>query len=127
MNKSEKEFDALIQEALTKEEAKYFEEMAEQNVPQMILGLFKGKNSWLNFVITIVNLVVLGIGIYAFIEMLNAVDTNDKLEWMFYTLICFLMMMLFKLWSWNQLDKNALMREIKRLEYQVSLLSKNKE
>ena len=127
MNKSEKEFDALIQEALTKEEAKYFEELAEQNVPQMILGLFKGKNSWLNIVITIVNLVVLGIGIYAFIEMMNAEDTNDKLEWMFYTLICFLMMMLFKLWSWNQLDKNALMREIKRLEYQVSLLSKSKD
>ena len=127
MNKSEKEFDALIQEALTKEEAKYFEEMAEQNVPQMILGLFKGKNSWLNIVIVIVNLVVLAISIYTLIEMLNATEINDKIEWMFYTLICFLMMLLFKLWSWNQLDKNALMREIKRLEYQVSLLSKSKD
>lgn len=127
MNKSEKEFDALIQEALSKEEAKYFEEMAEQNIPQMVLGLFKGKNSWLNIVMIVVNLVVFGIGIYTFTEMLKTESTNLKLEWMFYTLMCFLMMVLFKLWSWNQMDRNALIREIKRLEYQVSLLSKKKE
>lgn len=126
MNKSEKEFDALIQEALSKEEAKYFDEMAEQNIPQMVLGLFKGKNSWLNIVMIVVNLVVFGIGIYTFTEMLKAESTNLKLEWMFYTLMCFLMMVLFKLWSWNQMDRNALIREIKRLEYQVSLLSKKK-
>lgn len=127
MNKSEKEFDALIQEALSKEEAKYFEEMAEQNIPQMVLGLFKGKNSWLNIVMIVVNLVVFGIGIYTFTEMLKTESTNLKLEWMFYTLMCFLMMVLFKLWSWNQMDRNALIREIKRLEYQVSLLSKRRE
>lgn len=127
MNKSEKEFDALIQEALSKEEAKYFDEMAEQNIPQMVLGLFKGKNSWLNIVMIVVNLVVFGIGIYTFTEMLKTESTNLKLEWMFYTLMCFLMMVLFKLWSWNQMDRNALIREIKRLEYQVSLLSKKKE
>ncbi|NVJ46612.1 MAG: hypothetical protein HWE21_10350 [Cytophagia bacterium] len=126
MNKSEKEFDVLIQEALSKEEAKYFDEMAEQNVPQMVLGLFKGKNSWLNIVMIVVNLGVFGIGIYTFTEMLKTESTNLKLEWMFYTLMCFLMMVLFKLWSWNQMDRNALMREIKRLEYQVSLLSKKK-
>lgn len=126
MNKSEKEFDALIQEALSKEEAKYFDEMAEQNIPEMVLGLFKGKNSWLNIVMIVVNLVVFGIGIYTFTEMLKTESTNLKLEWMFYTLMCFLMMVLFKLWSWNQMDRNALIREIKRLEYQVSLLSKKK-
>lgn len=126
MNKSEKEFDVLIQEALSKEEAKYFDEMAEQNVPQMVLGLFKGKNSWLNIVMIVVNLGVFGIGIYTFTEMLKTESTNLKLEWMFYTLMCFLMMVLFKLWSWNQMDRNALMREIKRLEYQVSLLNKKK-
>lgn len=127
MNNSEKEFDHLIQEALSKEEAKYFNKLGEQNVPQMVLGLYKGKNSWLNIVITIINLVVLGLGIYTFLEMLAAEETNLKIEWMFYTITCFLLMMMFKIWSWNQMDKNAQMREIKRLEYQVSLLSKSKD
>lgn len=127
MNNSEKEFDHLIQEALSKEEAKYFNKLGEQNVPQMVLGLYKGKNSWLNIVITIINLVVLGLGIYSFVEMLAAEETMLKIEWMFYTITCFLLMMMFKIWSWNQMDKNAMMREIKRLEYQVSLLSKSKD
>ncbi|WP_339609081.1 DUF6768 family protein [uncultured Roseivirga sp.] len=34
---------------------------------------------------------------------------------------------LFKIWSWNQMDKNSLLREIKRLEFQVSLLGKKKQ
>lgn len=124
MNKSEKEFDDLIQEALSKEEAEYFSKLGEQNVPQMVLGLFKGKNSWLNILIAVINIVAFGVAVFTFIQMLNTTETNDKLEWMFYTLICFIMMVLLKIWSWNQLDKNALLREIKRLEYQVSLLGR---
>ena len=124
MNKSEKEFDAIIQEALTKEEAQYFEQMGEQNLPQMLLGLYKGKNSWLIVVMTIMHLLIFGVGIYTFIEMLNAQETNVKMEWMLYTILCFITMAMLKNYSWNQLDKNALIREIKRLEYQVSLLQK---
>ena len=126
MNKSEKEFDAIIQEALTKEEAQYFEQMGEQNLPQMLIGLYKGKNSWLNVVIMVMTFVVLGIGIYTFIQMLNATETNLKIEWMFYTILCFINISMLKIYSWNQLDKNALIREIKRLEYQVALLNKKK-
>ena len=126
MNSTEKELDALIEEALSKEEARYFEEMGEQSLPQMLLGLFKGKNSWFNVMIMIVHLLVFAASIYTFIEMLNSEQVTQKLEWMFYTLIGFIAMAMLKIWSWNQLDKNALLREIKRLEYQVALLSKKK-
>ncbi len=124
MNKSEKEFDALIQEALTKEEAQYFEQMGEQNLPQMLVGLYKGKNSWLNVVMAIMVVGLLAVGIYTFIEMLNTTDASLKMEWMFYTIICFITIAMMKIYSWNQLDKNAMMREMKRLEYQISLLQK---
>lgn len=125
MNKSDKEVDDLIHQALSKEEAAYFDKMGEQNIPQQLLGLFKGKNMWMNVVMVIMNLVVLGISVYTFINMLEAEVMNDKIEWLFYTLISFMTMMLFKLWGWNQMDKNVLMREIKRLEYQISLLKSN--
>jgi len=32
--------------------------------------------------------------------------------------------MALKLWSWMQMDRNAVMREIKRLELQVSAIAK---
>ena len=124
MSKSDREIDELIHQALSKEEADYFDKLEEQTIPQAVFGLFRGKNSWMNVVMVIVNLIVLGIAIYTFIEMLNTRETNTKMEWMFYTLICFMSMVLFKIWGWNQMDKNALMREIKRLEFQISILRK---
>lgn len=84
--------------------------MGEQNFSQMLLGLYKGKNSWLNVVIGAMTFVVLGIDIYTFIQMLNATDTNLKIEWMFYTMLCFINIYMLKIYSWNQLDKNALIR-----------------
>ncbi|KYG82339.1 DUF6768 family protein [Roseivirga echinicomitans] len=127
MNDSEKEMDDLIHQALTKEEAAYYDQLGEQNMPQMILGLFKGKNSWITLVMFVFNLVVLGLSIYTFVEMLNTDVIVDKLEWAVYTLLGFITMSLLKVYNWNQMDKNALLREIKRLEFQVSLLGKKGE
>jgi hypothetical protein len=126
MNNSDKEVDDLIHQALTKEEAAYFEKMGEQNIPQQVFSLFKGKNKWMNVLMVGMNLIVFAVAVYTFINMLDAEVINDKLEWMFYTLISFMVMSLLKSWGWNQMDKNALMREIKRLEYQVSLLKQDK-
>ena len=127
MKKSDKEIDTLIQQALSREEAEYFDQLGEQNIPQQLLGLLKGKNSWMNIVMIIMHLVVLGIAIWTFTEMLATEVIGEKLEWMFYTLVCFLAMVLFKIYGWNQMDKNAVLREVKRLEYQVSLLQAEKQ
>ena len=127
MSNQDKELDELIQKALSREEAAYFDQLGEQNIPQQLLGLFKGKNSWMNVVMVVFHLVVLGIGIWTFTEMLDTEAIGKKMEWMFYTLLCFLTMMLMKVWGWNQMDKNVVLREVKRLEYQVSLLQAEKK
>lgn len=127
MNKSDKEIDELIQQALSKEEAAYFDQMGEQNIPEQLFGLLKGKNSWMNWVVIVMHMIVLGVAIWTFTHMLETDVTSDKLEWMFYTIACFLVMVMLKLWGWNQMDKNATMREIKRLEYQISLLRREQK
>ena len=127
MDKSDKELDQLIQQALSREEAEYFEKLGQQNIPQQLIGLFRGKNSWMNIVISVMHLVVLAIATWTFTEMLKTDIMVEKLEWMFYTIICFMSMMLFKLWGWNQMDKNVVLREVKRLEYQIALLQAEKK
>ena len=126
MNKTDKEIDALIHEALYKEEAEYFDKLGEQNVPQMLSGLFRGKNSWLNIYVLIIQLAIFGVSIWTFTEFLAAEVLTVKVEWMFYTLIGWIAMAMLKQWNWNQMDKNELKREMKRLEYQISLLTKDK-
>ncbi len=124
MNKTDKEIDALIHEALNKEEAEYFDKLGEQNVPQMLGGLFRGKNSWLNIYVLIMQLIIFGVTVWTFLEFLGAEEMMQKMEWMFYTLLGWIATAMLKQWSWNQMDKNELKREIKRLEYQLSLLGK---
>ncbi len=124
MNKTDKEIDALIHEALNKEEAEYFDKLGEQNVPQMLSGLFTGKNSWLNIYVIVFQLLIFGATIWTFTEFLAAEEMIPKMEWMFYSLVGWVAMAMLKQFSWNQMDKNQLKREIKRLEYQVSLLGK---
>lgn len=127
MKKSDKEIDELIHSALSKEEADYFDQLGEQNIPQQLFGLLRGKNSWMNWVMIIMHVIVLAIAVWTFTEMLATDVVGEKLEWMFYTIVCFLVMVMFKLWGWNQMDKNAVLREVKRLEYQVSLLKQQQK
>lgn len=124
MDKSEKEVDKLIHEAFSLEESEYFDRLGEQNIPQMMTGLFKGKLAWMNVLVVIITLVVFSLTVYAFIEMLATEVTNDKLEWMTYSILGFVALSLLKTWGWNQIDKNALLREIKRLEFQISIMKK---
>ena len=124
MDKSEKEVDKLIHEAFSMEESEYFFQLGEQNVPQMMSGLFKGKLAWMNVLMIIITLIIFVLTVFTFTELLATEVLNDKLEWITYTILGFVAMALMKTWGWNQFDKNALLREIKRLEFQISLLKK---
>ncbi|TNJ42157.1 hypothetical protein KFZ70_15420 [Tamlana fucoidanivorans] len=117
------DIDKLIKETLTKEEAKFYDELDEQTFFQMILGVFKGKNSWIVFLMNIVNIIIFGLLIYCVIQTMDVENTNDLILWVGAVIICFLTMSMIKLYIWMQIHKNAVIREIKRLELQVSSLS----
>ncbi|RNC87116.1 MAG: hypothetical protein ED556_06740 [Winogradskyella sp.] len=117
------EIDELIKETLSEEEAKFYDELEEQNLINMIFGIFKGKNSWINIVTSIVQVLWFALFIYCAIQFFNAEETNELIRWGLYGVLSIMASSLLKLFSWMQMDKKALIREIKRLEIQVSSLS----
>ena len=121
-NKME-DIDKLIKETLTEEESKFYDELDEQNVLQMIVGLFKGKNKWIMYLMNLMTLIFFGLFIYCIIEFFNTDVTNDLIKWGIGGFIFLLAVSMLKIFAWMQMDKNALIREIKRLELQVSSLS----
>ncbi len=123
MKNDMKDIDELIKETLTQEEAKFYDELDEQNLLEMIGGLFKTKNSWLIIAMNLVNIVAFVFLIYCIVQFLNTNDTNELIRWFAVGFICMMFMMMIKLFSWMQMDKNALLRELKRLELQVSSLA----
>lgn len=121
-NKME-DIDKLIKETLSEEEAKFYDELEEQNLFQMLEGLFRGKNSWLVLIMNVMNALVFGLLIYCIIQTTHVEKTNDLILWVGGVLLCFLTMSMLKIYMWMQMHRNAVIREIKRLELQVSSLS----
>ena len=117
------DIDQLIKDTLTKEEAKFYDELEEQNVLGMIFGLFQGKNKWILIMMNIMTLVFFGLFIYCLVQFFDAEATKDLLKWGFGSIIFMLGVSMLKVFAWMQMDKNALLRELKRLELQVSSLS----
>jgi len=121
-NKME-DIDKLIKETLTEEEAKFYDGLEEQGFFKSLGGLFKGKNSWLTLILNVFNAIIFGLLIYSIIQTMEVEKTNDLILWVTAVVLCFISMSIIKIYFWMQINKNALIREIKRLELQVSSLS----
>lgn len=123
MKTNMEDIDKLIKDTLTEEEAKFYDSLNEQSVFAMIAGLYKGKNLWFTIVMHVVNIVAFGLMIYCLIQTFDVENTNDLMLWIAGFFICFITMSMLKIYAWMQIHRNALTREIKRLELQVSSLS----
>jgi len=123
MTKDFEKIDLLIKEALTEEERKFYDNLDEQNVFQMLGDLFSGKNKWIIILMNIVNLIVFGLLIYCVIQFFNTDVTNELIKWTAAGFICLMMVSMLKMFIWMQMDKNSIKRELKRLELQVLTLS----
>ncbi len=120
------EIDELIKQTLNEEEADFYNELDEQNVLEMLGGLFHGKNRWIMILLNIVMVVVFVIFIYCLINFLSTENTNELLRWGAGGFLCLTSILLVKLFVWMQMDKNAILREMKRLELQISSLAAKK-
>ncbi len=123
MKKHNEKIDDLIKETLNAEEAKFYDELEEQDLFGMVGGVFKGKMKWFAIVMNIVNLLVFGLLIYCIAEFINMEETADLIKMAVAIGACIMMMSMIKLYMWMQLDKNAILRELKRVELQVAALS----
>jgi uncharacterized membrane protein YciS (DUF1049 family) len=123
MKNNNEDIDRLIKETLTEEEAKFYDKLDEQNLLQMLGGIFKGKNTWFAVLLNIMNAIVFGLFIYCIIQTMDVENTNDLILWVGGSILCFMTMSMIKIYFWMQIHRNALTREIKRLELQVSSLS----
>jgi hypothetical protein len=123
MKNSMEEIDDLIKESLTKEEVDFYNSLDEQNLMEMVGGLFKTKMRWLLILMNIVQVIAFGLFIYCLVEFFNTNMTNELIKWGAGGFLFLMMSSMMKLFSWMQMDKNSILRELKRLELQVASLS----
>ena len=126
MKKEIDDIDALIKEALSSEEAEFYEGLKEKNLFGKITEVYKGKMGWLAITMNIVHLLFFVFFIFALVEFFNAQTTQDMILWCAAGFLSMIFMAMLKLYIWMQMDKNDIIRELKRIELQLLTISNQK-
>jgi len=123
MNMKKEEIDKLITESLSKDDAEFYKTLEqEEGILKMWGGIYKGKTGWLAVVQSVLITIFVVVAVYCGYHFFTVQTTPEILRYgagMFLAMIVIGMM---KIWLWMQTDKNAILREMKRMEYQVAVL-----
>jgi len=125
MKEEQENIDDLIKQALSEEESTILERLDEQSIFEQVMSTYQGKMKWLGIYVTFLILVFTVFLIYCLVEFLRTEDIRQMLLWGAGMGASFLMVMMLKIWKFMQMNKNTVLREIKRLELHIAALHKN--
>lgn len=114
--------DALIREALSEEDRAHFD-VEEPTLPEQVFSLFRGRWRWMNVLIVVIMLALFVAAVVTGIRFFEADDAATMLRWGAVAWLCWFAVGFLKLWTWMEMERFAIVREIKRLELQVANLS----
>ncbi len=118
------ELDRKIRETLRKEDAEIFDDLGgEPSVFEMLMETCRGRHRWLNILGAFWTLVFLVLGILAAVKFFGAESTRNIVMWAAACILCMSAVSMLKVWYFLEINKNALTREIKRLELQIARLA----
>ncbi len=118
------ELDRKIREALRKEDAELYKDFDEEpSVFEMLVETCRGRRRWLNVLGAFWTLVFLVLGILSAVRFFGAETTRDIVMWAAACILCMSAVSMLKVWYFLEMNRNALTREIKRLELQIARLA----
>ena len=123
MTPRDNDVDTLIREALSREEAEFFDRLGEPSVPEMLSDAFRGRHWWLNVLAGLLTLAAVIATFYCAVRFFGTTDLGERLSWGIGIVSGLVFTMALKVWYWMEMQRNALTREIKRLELQVAHLA----
>lgn len=121
--KKEENIDELIKQALSEEESEYLQKLGDQSLLEEGLDLFKGRRGWISIWIGFVIFVVFIGSIYCAVQFFAVTEVKELMIWGGGFFFGMFMVTSLKIWAWMQMDRNAIIRELKRLELQVAVLN----
>ena len=122
--KEHSDIDDKIRRALAEDDQSLdFGPPAEQGIIEMMLGMYRGRLLWLNVLVSIFQLLFMALAIWSAVSFFSATEVRDQI--LFSTLFLWGVGVtgMFKIWFWMVMNRNALIREVKRLELQVASLT----
>lgn len=115
--------DQAIRQAMSAEDAEFLARFEAETPIAEALGTFRGKWGALNIFAAIITFAMFGGFVYCVWNLLQTDDVRATLLWSTGALITALAVAMLKLYFWMEMNKNVMLREVKRLELQVARLA----
>lgn len=116
------EIDRLIKESLNKDEAEFYNSFEEESFFKMMTSHYRDKMAWMAYLTSAVHLIVVIVAVYCGYQLFTIEGTTEILRYGSVMFIALIFAAMIKLWHWMQIDKNSVLREMKRIEFQIALL-----
>jgi hypothetical protein len=109
---------------LSAEDAELFDRLGlDQAFHRQVLATFEGQLRWVNVAGWIAGFVLFAVACVMAWRFVDASGIDEMLRWGAASALAFAGLALIKVWFWMELQKNAILREVKRLELQVASLA----
>lgn len=120
-----KDIDRKIREALAEDDADLLDRLgAQESLPEMMAGVFHGRPLWITVIGYVFIFVFLGIAIWSVFRFFDATGVRDQIFWAAAFLYSGMAVAFLKIWFWLEMQKNSVIREVKRVELQIALLAR---
>lgn len=114
--------DDLIGRALSQEDLEMLSRHAEPGYFGQAFGLFRGPLAWVMWLVYVVGFVAFLGAVFALWQMVATADVLSAVKWGVGALLLFQFTTLAKGFMGSHMEANRVLRELKRVELQVSLL-----
>jgi len=121
--RSDDDTGRIIRNALEREEAEGLGTAEDPSMTELLTEMFRGRHRRLAIGGAVVNLLLLGAGVFSAVRFFGAEEPRGMLLWGGGTLLSFGAVTAIKVWYWLEMVRLSLTREVKRLELQVSRLA----
>lgn len=120
-----KNINQKILEALQDDKAAYEFSEEQANALQLIGQSFKGTFRLTFVVVVSLQLIFAGLAIYCAYHLVNELDIGLKINWLAGTLSTVVAFAIARIWFFMELNRLSVIREVKRVELQISLLAES--
>jgi len=115
--------DRAIREALSKEDAEFLARFEDKGPIDEVLGTFGGSWGAMNIFAAIITFGVFGVLVYCAWQAFAASDVRATMLWSAGAIWAAIAVAMLKMYFWMEMNKNVVLREVKRLELQMARLA----
>lgn len=121
-----KNIDEMIKAGLSAQDRQLYDELeSDMNLQEMALSAFQGRNRGIKVFAFIMSFVFFLLSLYCVWGFVHTDDVRSAMGWLMGFGFCSLSVAMFKLYFWMEMHKNAVLREVKRVELQLTSLAEH--